>query len=234
MLTNLQRKSEVVRGDGKTLEVFKIWDTIQGEGPYAGEPAVFIRLGGCNLQCPLCDTEYTKGVGVMTIADIKDLVDTIMPESWGGRLVVITGGEPFRQPLEDLVMKLRFIDCTVQIETNGTLYQPEFPWDEATVVCSPKTMIHPEMRARVDAFKYVLEAGQVSPEDGLPFNALGCGLPVARPANNWRHTGQEIFVQPLDEQDPIRNQAHLKTALNSCLTFGYRLGIQLHKLIGVE
>ena len=47
--------------DGYTLNVHSRAETIQGEGPYAGCPAAFIRLAGCNLQCPRCDTEYTPG-----------------------------------------------------------------------------------------------------------------------------------------------------------------------------
>ena len=44
--------------DGLNLDVQEIFPTIQGEGPYVGYPAVFIRLGGCNLACSFCDTEF--------------------------------------------------------------------------------------------------------------------------------------------------------------------------------
>ena len=40
-----------------TLQVHSIFKTIQGEGPFCGTPCVFVRLAGCNLQCPACDTD---------------------------------------------------------------------------------------------------------------------------------------------------------------------------------
>ena len=42
----------------QSLQVHEIFHTIQGEGPFSGRPAVFIRLSGCNLRCWFCDTEW--------------------------------------------------------------------------------------------------------------------------------------------------------------------------------
>ena len=53
---NGQPIEKVQRTFDGTLEVHSIFKTIQGEGPFCGTPAVFIRLAGCNLQCPWCDT----------------------------------------------------------------------------------------------------------------------------------------------------------------------------------
>ena len=56
------------------LEVHSIFYTIQGEGPFCGTPAVFIRLAGCNLQCPSCDTNYTSKRRTMTAEEIVNEV----------------------------------------------------------------------------------------------------------------------------------------------------------------
>ena len=42
------------------FEVVEIFESINGEGPKAGELAVFIRLKGCNLECSFCDTAWAN------------------------------------------------------------------------------------------------------------------------------------------------------------------------------
>ena len=93
--------------DGK-LDVHSIFFTIQGEGPFTGHPAIFIRLAGCNLQCPKCDTDYTSKRSRMLYQDILGEVRRLTPKTHKNRtLIVITGGEPLRQ---DLHMLLDLID----------------------------------------------------------------------------------------------------------------------------
>lgn len=61
--------SNIVPKGGDFLEVVKIFHTLQGEGPFAGTPAIFVRLGGCNLQCKFCDTEFDH-FNSLSISDI--------------------------------------------------------------------------------------------------------------------------------------------------------------------
>jgi 7-carboxy-7-deazaguanine synthase len=103
--------------------VNEIFHTIQGEGILAGTPATFVRLQGCTVGCPWCDTKYTWMAGgkVMSQDDLAEVLrDTIRP------LVVVTGGEPTIYNLDDLFDVLRTLgqrrwahSFRIQIETSG-------------------------------------------------------------------------------------------------------------------
>jgi organic radical activating enzyme len=213
------------------LWVQEVFATIQGEGPHAGLRAVFVRLAGCNLRCSWCDTDFESSTWR---PDLLELVNAIKAEGarHGIELVVLTGGEPMRQPIEALVEALLERGYKVQIETSGSLYR-ELPYgDRLTVVCSPKTpKIHPLLVPWVDAWKYVLQAGHIG-LDGLPSDNPQPSSDdlVARPPGLG--VGN-VYVQPCDELDAERNKANLEACITSAMQFGYRLGIQLHKHLGL-
>ena len=217
---------------GELLSVHSVFYTIQGEGPYSGWPAVFVRLAGCNLQCRGCDTEYTEG---RQNRSVKQIVEEILPSfpqltlaNPRRRLVVITGGEPFRQAVGPLCSRLLKIGFRVQIETNGTIAPMEdFPVG-ATIVCSPKApSIAEGLKPYISAYKYVIESDYILEKDGLPTRVLG-GTEVlpARP-----HGRLPVYVTPFDSTDPSRNLLHLQAAVKVTLDFNYILQIQLHKLV---
>lgn len=236
METNKQKPESYVGAeeviDG-TLDVVNIWRTVQGEGPYAGCPAVFVRLAGCNLRCPMCDTDYTTNRQRMSPLHILNQAWLL---SEGMECVlVITGGEPYRQDFAPLLIMAKEMGWTTQVETNGTFFRdtveaalaPTF----TTVVCSPKTSkLHPD--ATIHALKYVVAFGETCPEDGLPLTVLGKKCKVARPPEDM-HPWQ-IYVQPLDEQNTAANHRHTQEAVKVCNRFGYRLCLQVHKLVGLD
>lgn len=206
-----------------------IFRTIQGEGPLVGTPAIFVRLGGCNLHCPKCDTDYTSSLQVV---EAKHVVEAAVLLAAGRiRLMVITGGEPFKQPIEELVERAQGASFTVQIETNGTLYRNIFS-PNVVIVCSPKLpKVHPKLVPYVNAYKYVIEHGHVSTVDGLPLRSFGG---VEEPPYRPEPRSAEVYLQPCDDRDPEANRANLTAAIQSCYRHGYKLCLQTHKIIGVE
>ncbi len=98
------------------MQVSEIFHSIQGESTYAGLPCTFIRLTGCNLRCTWCDTDYAfYGGEKMALEQVMEKV-----QSFGGRLVEITGGEPLLQkevyPLMDRLLAGGY---QVMLETSG-------------------------------------------------------------------------------------------------------------------
>lgn len=220
-----------------TVDVHSVFYTIQGEGPHCGKPAIFIRLYGCNLQCPGCDTDYTSTKRAASVAVLRAEVDQLKEDEQPDApkpLVVITGGEPFRQNISYLCKSLLRGGYNVQVETNGTLAPPpNFPTG-VDVVCSPKTgKINEGVVAWLSALKYVVKAGLVVPRDGLPIRALDhtCSPSVAKPPVNFHGP---IYIQPMDEGNSHANRKNMEAAKQSCLAHGHILQIQVHKVIGVE
>ncbi len=247
-MLNQQPMEHIDPDSGEYLDVHSIFATLQGEGPFTGRSAIFIRLAGCNLQCPACDTDYTSKRTRMPIGDILQQVESLWPKGAAQPLVVLTGGEPFRQKIQALCTLLTVHRTfTVQIETNGTFPPPNLLFAELCslkltdegcvfIVCSPKTgKVHRQMEPLVAAYKYVLDADSVHEQDGLPLRALGhTAHPyVARPTLGFRGP---VYLQPADRQDEAINkrnrQACVILAMNAPEQFTVQL--QTHKILELE
>jgi organic radical activating enzyme len=111
------------------LSVSECFYSIQGEGQTMGIPAVFLRLGGCNLLCESanwrCDTievwRKSKSIEFHNVFD-NEMLQALM----NGAHLVITGGEPLMHQvhiinfIEWFQEEYKFIP-TLEIETNGTI-----------------------------------------------------------------------------------------------------------------
>ena len=100
------------------MRVTEIFHSIQGESTFAGQPCVFVRLTGCPLRCTWCDTDYAfYGGSEQSIEQVLAKVD-----SYGCRLVEVTGGEPLAQSESfTLITRLCERGFDVLIETSGAI-----------------------------------------------------------------------------------------------------------------
>jgi 7-carboxy-7-deazaguanine synthase len=217
--------------DGETLWVQEIFHSLQGEGPFAGKPSVFIRLAGCNLRCFWCDTDFESSDWHPSTSDVVKQTADLAGDTT--KLAVITGGEPFRQNIVPLVERLIDKGFDVQIETNGTLWVELPDSKKLHIVVSPKTsQINEQLRTRATAFKYVVSANNVDPVDGLPVMSTqiaGKISKIAKPTD-----GVPVYVMPLDEQDERKNRDNILACSDIAQKYGHTLTLQLHKIVGVR
>jgi 7-carboxy-7-deazaguanine synthase len=238
--------------ESAALWVQEVFPTIQGEGPEAGKSAVFVRLAGCNLRCWFCDTDFESSDWrpdlPALVARIKQEREQV-PQS---DLIVLTGGEPLRQNILPLISALSAEGFYVQIETAGTLWVPGLEYFVrqriVEIVCSPKTPhVHPRIEEQCWHYKYIVSASEARDAvDGLPLastqqrarndgtDALDIRKPLYRP-----HPGATIWVQPCEEYDGTfpnkkRTDANLKLCADLAMRHGYRLSLQLHKILGLR
>jgi len=187
------------------LRVNEIFYSLQGEGHFTGTAAVFVRLSGCNLNCPFCDT-YHAAYTMMSPAEVVERIS-----SFPTRHVVVTGGEPSMQLTPEFVDMLHGAGFFVQVETNGTLpLPPQVDW----VTCSPKQA--PVVLGRIDELKVVYQ--------GQP---MECYAPLMEMAGEWR-------LQPCACTDAETSARNLRMAVDYVLGHPrWRLSLQTHKFIDI-
>ena len=207
------------RDADEKLFITSAFYTLQGEGPYRGEPAMFVRLAKCNLACSFCDTFFDDG-DWMTVDQLDTKVAKTISQHFQGdvplwadvvyggpgsepvkkrdMVLVLTGGEPMLQKnimpfLEH--MNTQFVKT--QIESNGTIVQ-NIP-RETTLVVSPKCS-----EKNGQAVKYLEPRPEMlARADCLKFvmsaNADTPYNTVPEWAHKWKQqTGKPVFVSPMN------------------------------------
>jgi 7-carboxy-7-deazaguanine synthase len=219
------------------IPVNEIFETIQGEAFYAGTPSLFVRVQGCDVGCPWCDTKFTwalKDDDERTLENVLAKIESASPvfarvsddsicaiaaESLC-RHVVLTGGEPCMYDLQWLTARLLKWGKTVQIETSGT--QPVRAHADTWVTVSPKVNMpggHVVLDTAVKrANEIKMPVGKPSDIDTLR-QLLAC-LEDAAPL---------VWLQPL-------SQSPKATALcaSAAHANGWRLSLQVHKYAGLR
>ncbi len=231
-----------------TLFVTSMFFTLQGEGPFSGKPALFIRLAKCNLACEFCDTFFDDGEWMSFDNIAIKATDTIrkywtdrgqiIPKwveehnneaigSFPGVVLVVTGGEPLLQKnLMDFLNYAKFrlrgaMFGAMQIESNGTVNQ-DVP-GHVTLVCSPKCAEkHGVATKYLAPTKLILERA-----DCLKFvmsaDQSSPYSSVPEWAHKWREeTGRAIYCSPMNIYNTFPQKIKLLRAETGAITMQER------------
>ncbi len=215
-----------------------VYACVQGEGCQTGVAMVLLRLHGCAVGCPWCDTketwEFLPALEQSGLADTlgsngryvnlsaAEIVTYIRENSPGPRWVLLTGGEPAQYDLHALVESLHESGYLVALETSGTEVGhvgANIDW----VCVSPKIgmpggkQVLPEALSTADEIKHVV--GKQADIDQLEALLHGATL---KPA-------VQICLQPVSTS---RKATDLCT--ETVIQRGWRLSVQMHKYIGAR
>ncbi|MDY6122597.1 MAG: 7-carboxy-7-deazaguanine synthase QueE [Porphyromonas sp.] len=194
----------------------EIFYSLQGEGARCGQPSIFVRLSGCNLHCPFCDTDFADGQ-LLSTAEIAAHLAT-----YPTRTIIWTGGEPSLQLKDEHIAYFSSLGYYQAIETNGT---HQLPQGLDYISCSPKhrdvALLHSLFPEGVSEWRFLIEAETPMPptERELPKAVSYCVSPVF------------VTSEGIEQVDP--------KALARCVTFcrqhpRWQLSLQMHKLIGIK
>ena len=193
-----------------SYKVNEIFYSIQGEGKHTGMPAIFLRLSGCSMGCPFCDTKYAFADG----KGMNNLEILVALSAFPCKTVVITGGEPTEQDLPALMSLLKSAGYCIHLETNGA---NDTDVSLADFVCvSPKMKVSQAMLKKADIIKLV----------------IGQDTPLSDLEKYYAYEDEEtqIYLQPeSNKQENIDLCVKLLKEHPSA-----RLSVQMHKLINIH
>lgn len=228
----------------------EIFVTVQGEGTFTGTAAVFVRLQGCPVGCPWCDTKYTWPVNPKNALSLKaieekrdlpvlsgteefcymtpeEILDWCRKNAPKVRHVVVTGGEPALYDLEPLCDVFLLDDCIadlveweIQVETSGTHMLEGGRW--AWVTVSPKFDMP-------GGFPVQVEMLRLADEIKFP---VGCQKDIDLLRERViPHIAKSIpvFLQPLSMSEKAT-----KLCVEAAIANNWRVSVQTHKLLRVR
>lgn len=219
-------------------KINELFETLQGEGSFTGQPSIFIRLQECPVGCSWCDTKHTWEVKPELKISITDLLaETEETEHWSAlspedilnifkqqgfkaNHVVITGGEPCMVDLVPLCTLLEDNGYSCQIETSGTF------------------------EIRTTAHCWVTVSPKVNMKGGFPIlaSAMARANEIKHPVATEQHIddlkslltefnvqNKQVYLQPISQK-----QRATQLAIKACIDNNWRLSVQVHKYIGIE
>jgi 7-carboxy-7-deazaguanine synthase len=222
-----------------SYKINEVFESIQGEGAHTGVPSIFIRLQGCPVGCPWCDTKHTWAIDENLKVDATQvmgeegessywfehtpaqLLALFTRHNYQATNIILTGGEPCMYDLRPLSETLIAMGYTVQIETSGTYeilthvdtwvtVSPKVNMPGGRKVLKSAVLRANEIKHPVAMHKHIEELEQV-------LTLLDGGI---RPL---------IYLQPISQQKRATD-----LCIKTCIAKNWRLSLQTHKFIGIE
>lgn len=218
-----------------------VYAAVQGEGRLAGAAMVLVRLQGCAVGCPWCDTRETWARDEACRAErLEDALGTNPRWAWcgaadlarfargvaaGPRWALVTGGEPADHDLRPLARRLSAAGFRTALETSGTADghlrggPGLFDW----VCVSPKF----DMPGGKPVLDRVLEqANELKFVVGRPADVARAEAVVGALAEPGLG-GRVVSLQPVSLSEKAT-----KLCLETVIRRGWCLSLQAHKILG--
>ncbi len=240
MTNNLDKSSQ--------YKVNELFETLQGEGSFTGQPSIFIRLQGCPVACSWCDTKHTWEIKLeqQVSADVmlekaqeteqwarftpQGLLELVNNKGYQAKHIVITGGEPCMVDLQPLCAIFEAHGYSTQVETSGTF--------EINVSAKCWVTVSPKVNMR-GGYEVLDSAMQRANEIKHPVARQQHvddlkALLVKHHIETKHDVAEKVKKTPIYLQPISQGKAATQLAIDSCIANNWRLSVQVHKYIGIE
>lgn len=221
-----------------TYKINELFETIQGEGSFTGQPSIFIRLQGCPVACSWCDTKHTWQIelseevsqGTMlaktqetsqwAAMTVEQILALVKEKGFQAKHIVITGGEPCMVDLTPLCSAFEQLGYSTQVETSATF--DIHVTDKCWVTVSPKMNMrggYPILNSamvRANEIKHPIATEQHVSD-------------LKRLLKEHHIENTPIYLQPISQKTRAT-----ELAIATCIANNWRLSVQVHKYLGIE
>ena len=219
-------------------KINELFETIQGEGSFTGQPSIFIRLQGCPVACSWCDTKHTWDINLDDAVStekmaskseestqwanmsVDQLINWVKTQGYQAKHIVITGGEPCMVDLTPLCEGFESLGYSCQVETSGTF--------EVKVSAKCWVTVSPKIKMK-GGYKILRSAMDRANEIKHPVATQNHVDELIELLGENEITNTPIYLQPISQK-----QRATDLAIKTCIKHNWRLSIQVHKYIGIE
>ena len=211
------------------LSLVEVESSLQGEGKYTGYPTTFVRLYGCNLNCAYCDSQYAVKSRKRRNASINTIIQAV--NRFGNKYICITGGEPLLQEeVYPLIYELTYNGYIVTIETNGSVEIDKDNYSRSFSYCMD---IKCPSSGMANRNKFSNLANLQSRDEVKFVISDFTDYVFAKGVIKQYPTNAQIIFSPVFDKEGNHNGKELAEWIQADKLSNVKLGIQLHKILGI-